>query len=234
VDAALDSTAGARGRSRSHVAEFYYDQEDLVRERQKARSWSSTIFRPGGAICSVSLGTPMNLLSAIVVYAAICCELGLPLRFPSPDFVYRSLYQLTSAELLARASIWAGESLDARNELFNVTNGDTFRWQHMWPHLAKMETAEPVPFPLTVYMADKEPVWDAILKREKLQPIPYEKMASWDFGDFVFRQGFDNVSITIKVRQAGFHDCIDSEATFAALFEQMRGLKLMLANMRAS
>ena len=34
-------------------------------------------------------------------------------------------------------------------------------------------------------------MWDAIAKREKLQPGPYEQVVSWGFGDFVFGQGFD-------------------------------------------
>ena len=110
---------------------FYYDQEDLLRSRQKGSKWNFTILRPGGAICGISLGSPMNLISVIAVYAAISRELGLPFRFPGPESVYRALYQVTSADLLARATVWAGESPAAQNELFNVTNGDTLRWQHM-------------------------------------------------------------------------------------------------------
>jgi hypothetical protein len=176
----------------------------------------------------------MNLISVVAVYAAISRELGLPLRFPGPESVYRALYQVTSADLLARATVWAGESPAAQNELFNVTNGDTLRWQHMWPRIAKMfgmEVADPIPFSLATYMADKRPVWDAIVRKEKLQPIPYEQMVSWGFGDFVFRQGFDNVSSTIKIRQAGFHECLDSETMFSQFFEQLREMKLLPAGM---
>jgi nucleoside-diphosphate-sugar epimerase len=214
---------------------FYYDQEDLLRSRQKGSKWNFTILRPGGAICGISLGSPMNLVSVIAVYAAISRELGLPFRFPGPESVYRALYQVTSADLLARATVWAGESPAAQNELFNVTNGDTLRWQHMWPRMAKMlgmEVADPVPFSLVTYMADKRPVWDAIVKKEKLQPIPYEQMVSWGYGDFAFRQGFDNVSSTIKVRQAGFHDCLDSETMFSQFFGKLREMKLLPAGMR--
>src|ERR1700719_4462241 len=74
------------------------------------------------------------------------------------------------------------------------------------------------PFSLVTYMAHKRPVWDAIVKKEKLRPIPYEQMVSWEYGDFAFRQGFDNVSSTIKVRRAGFHDCLDSETMFSQFF----------------
>jgi len=84
---------------------FYYDQEDLLRSRQQGSKWNFTILRPGGAICGISLGSPMNL---IAVYAAISREIGLPFRFPGPESVYRALYQVTSADLLARATVWAG------------------------------------------------------------------------------------------------------------------------------
>ena len=104
------------------------------------------------------------------------------------------------------------------------TNGDTLRWKHMWPRIGKMfdmEIAEPVPFLLTTYLADKAPVWDAIVKKQGLQPIPYQQLVSWGYGDFAFRQDFDNVSSTIKVRQAGFHDCIDSETMFSQFFQKL-------------
>jgi nucleoside-diphosphate-sugar epimerase len=213
---------------------FYYEQEDLLRAGQKGSNWHFTVLRPGGAVCGLSLDSPMNLATVIAVYAAICRELGLPLRFPGPESVYRALYQVTSADILARATIWAGQTPAAHNEIFNITNGDNLRWQHMWPRIAKMlgtEVADPVPFSLSTYMDDKGPVWDAIVKKENPQPIPFEQIVSWGFGDFVFRQGFDNVSSTIKARQAGFHDCIDSEAMFAKLFEKFRQINLLPSGM---
>jgi nucleoside-diphosphate-sugar epimerase len=209
---------------------FYYTQEDLLCERQKDSSWTFTVFRPGGAVCGPSLGSPMNLTMAIAVYAVISRELGLPLRFPGPESVYRSMYQVTSAEILGKATIWAGEAMSARNDLFNVTNGDTMRWQHMWPKIARsfgMEVTEPVPFSLVTYMADKGPVWDAIVRKHDLRPIPYEHIVNWKFGDFAFRQDFDNVSSTIKVRQAGFTDCMDSETMFSSFFANLRSAGLI-------
>ena len=78
----------------------------------------------------------MNLIMVIGVYAAISKELGLPLRFPGPEPAYRALYQVTSADILAKATAWAGETASAANEAFNITNGDYFRWQFMWPKIA--------------------------------------------------------------------------------------------------
>ena len=89
---------------------YYYDQEDLLRAQQKVSKWGFTVIRPGGAICGFSVGSAMNLILVIGVYAAICREMGLPLRFPGPQKVYDALYQVTSADILAEATIWAGET----------------------------------------------------------------------------------------------------------------------------
>jgi nucleoside-diphosphate-sugar epimerase len=203
---------------------FYYDQEDLIRERQKGKSWHFTALRPE-AVCGFAIGNPMNLTMVIAIYAAISRELGLPLRFPGTLAAYRALYQVTSAKILAEATDWAGATPAARDEIFNITNGDYFRWEHLWPRIAqafRMEAAYPVPTPLASYMADKGPVWDAMVRKYGLQPIPYDQLVSWPFGDFIFNSGFDNISSTIKARRAGFAACIDTEDMFHAFFDHLR------------
>ncbi|CAA2160672.1 hypothetical protein MBRA_05828 [Methylobacterium brachiatum] len=208
---------------------FYYDQEDLLRERQKGKDWSFTALRPE-AVCGFAIGNPMNLLTVIAVYAAISKELGIPLRFPGTEAAYRALYQVSSADILAEAADWAGATPAARNEIFNITNGDYFRWQHMWPRIARMfgmDWADPIPMPLATYMADKGTLWDRMTERYGLQPIPYDKVASWPFGDFIFASGFDNISSTIKARQAGFHACIDTEDMFRNQFRHLSDLKVI-------
>lgn len=208
---------------------FYYDQEDFLRQRQQGKPWSWTALRPE-AVSGFAVGNPMNLAMVIAVYAVISKELGLPLRFPGTEKAYRALYQVTSADILAKASIWAGNTEAAHNEIFNITNGDYFRWQHLWPRIAKMfdmEVADPVPTPLSVYMADKDALWDAIVRKYSLQAIPYSEIASWAFGDFIFNSEFDNISSTIKARRAGFHDCIDTEEMFRTFFEHLRESKII-------
>jgi nucleoside-diphosphate-sugar epimerase len=203
---------------------FYYDQEDFLQERQKGRNWHWTALRPE-AICGYGIGNPMNLAMVIAVYATISKQLGLPLRFPGTEAAYSALYQVTSADILASATVWAGTHESARNEIFNITNGDYFRWKHMWPRIAKMfgmEVADPVPTPLTVYMQDKGGLWGQVVREHNLQPIPYDQLVSWAFGDFIFNSGFDNISSTIKARRAGFHDCIDTEDMFRLFFDRLR------------
>jgi nucleoside-diphosphate-sugar epimerase len=96
-----------------------------------------------------------------------------PLRFPGTEKTYAVLNQVTSAEILAKATGWAGESEMAKNEVFNITNGDYFHWRYLWPRIAamfEMPPADPIPTPLTVYMADKKPVWEAMVRKHGLQP----------------------------------------------------------------
>ncbi len=211
---------------------FYYDQEDLLRERGRDAPWHFTALRPE-AVCGFALGNPMNLAMALAAYAAISRELGLPLRFPGSAAAYRALYQVTSAKILAMATDWAGTEPAARDEVFNITNGDQFRWEHMWGRIADafgMEVAHPVPMPLATYMADKAPVWDAMVRRHGLQPIPYDRLVSWSFADFILNSGFDNVSSTIKARQAGFGVCIDTEEMFRLFFRHLREERIIPAH----
>ena len=203
---------------------FYYDQEDFLRARQRGKRWHLTALRPE-AVMGYATGNPMNLLTVIAVYASLSKELGLPLRFPGTEAAYGALYQVTSAEILARASDWAGSTPAANDGIFNITNGDYFRWKHMWPRIAKMfgmESVEPTPTPLATYMADKAPLWNEMIRRYGLQATPYEQLVSWSFGDFILNSGFDNISSTIKARRAGFADCIDTEEMFREMFDGLR------------
>jgi len=203
---------------------FYYDQEDLLRARQIGKAWHWTVLRPEGTT-GFGLGNPMNVGMSIAIYAVISKELGLPLRFPGTEKSYRILYNITSAEILAQATAWAGQAESARNEIFNIANGDYFRWQHVWPQIAEMfgmAVADPIPTPLASYMADKGPLWDAIVRKYNLRPIPYEQVSAWPFADVVLGLEYDTILSTIKARRAGFHECIGTREMFANLFAELQ------------
>jgi nucleoside-diphosphate-sugar epimerase len=200
---------------------FYYDQEDWLRAESAGKSWDMVALRPD-VVCGFAVGNPMNLTLVIAVYAAISKELGLPLRFPGT--AYRVLAQVTDAAQLARASEWAALSAPA-GEAFNVTNGDIFRWEQLWPGFARafgMELAPPQALPLAEFMRDKAPVWQRLVARHGLEPYAYDTIASWGFGDFIFNCGYDVISSTTKLRLAGFAEMVDSEAMFLRMFAEFR------------
>ena len=203
---------------------FYYDQQDFLERRQRGQRWSWSAARPH-AVCGFSVGSPMNLALVIGVYAAISKALGLPLSFPGKSAAYRALYQCTDSALLARALEWMATEPACANQAFNITNGDLIRWEHLWPKLARsfgMDLAPPRQISLTRTMADKAPVWDQLVAEYGLQPYRYDEIAAWAFGDFVFASDYDIVSDTSKARRFGFHQCVDTEAMFLALFAQLR------------
>jgi nucleoside-diphosphate-sugar epimerase len=193
---------------------FYWAQEDFIRARQAAGSgWTWTVLRPQ-AVIGYAPGSAMNLLAAIGAYAAISRELGFPLVWPGSG---TRITEATDARLLARAIAWASDAPTAANQIFNVTDGDVFAWESMFPRVARlfgMEMGAPHPMSLAAVMADKAPVWQRLVQRYDLLAPGLDEMigTSWQFADFAFSRPGQTSSIlsTIKVRQAGFGDCIDS------------------------
>ncbi len=54
---------------------------------------------------------------------------------------------MTDARLLGRHLIWASTTPAARNQDFNIVDGDVFRWSWMWQRLAQWFGIEAAPFP---------------------------------------------------------------------------------------
>ena len=172
----------------------------------------------------------MNLAMVIAVYASISKELGLPLRFPGSSGAYHSLLEMTDADLLARATVWAATDPACANQAFNINNGDLFRWSELWPAIAGwfgLEAAPPLPMSLDEVMSDKEPLWDAMVEHHGLLPTPYRDVSSWTFGDFVFRWDYDVIADGSKARRFGFHEFVDTRAMFFGIFEDLRARRVI-------
>jgi len=209
--------------------EFNVDQQQLVEARAMEAGWTWSAIRPS-VVAGFGLGNPMNLGVVLAVYASISKELGVPLRFPGRPGAYDALLELTDAGLLAEATVWAATDPRCVNEAFNIANGDLFRWNRMWPVIADafgVEVAPPLPMSLSDVMADKEPVWDAMVARHGLAPTPYGDVSSWAFGDFVLSWDYDMFADTSKSRRFGFHSYVDTEAMLLGLFDDLRRRRII-------
>jgi nucleoside-diphosphate-sugar epimerase len=213
---------GKESAPRHPGANFYWSQEDLVRERSEAANWSFTIMRPQ-IVCGQALGSPMNIINAIGVYAAVRRHLGAPFSFPGGGgFVT----EMTDTRLLARAIVWAGGNPRCYGETLNITNGDVVEWESIWPDLAShfgMTVGPAEPQQLSAVMPPLAHVWDEVTARHGLQRRTMEEVVglSWQFADAVFGAGGTGRSTllsTIKSRQLGFTDCIDSAQMFREHF----------------
>lgn len=137
---------------------------------------------------------------------------------------------MTDAGLLAKATVWAATNPACANQAYNITNGDLFRWESMWPKIAAffdLDTAPPLPMSLATIMDDKEDLWDAMMHQHDLQPIPYKDVSSWTFGDFVLAWDYDVHSDSSKSRRAGFHEYVSTEDMFMRLFQNLRNQRII-------
>lgn len=209
--------------------EFMFDQQTFLESRQQGKPWSWSAIRPS-VVGGFALGNPMNLAMAIAVYASMSKELGLPLRFPGKPGAYDKLLEMTDAGLLARATIWAATEPRAANQAFNINNGDLFRWNDMWPKIARyfaLDVAPPLPMSLDTIMADKALLWKAMATRHGLQSVPYQDVSSWRFADFVFSWDYDMFGDGSKARRFGFHEFTDTETMFVGIFDDLRRRKII-------
>ena len=223
----------ARERAPRHRHEnFYWLQEDYLRARQAEQRWHWTILRPQ-VIFGESLGSHMNLIPALGVYAALLREEGRPLSFPGgPPWVREAV----DADLLARACEWAATTPACANETFNINNGDVFDWRHVWPAIAEtlgMEVGPEQPMSLATELPPREPEWRAIVRKYALRSP--ERLADFVGQGFVYADGQlaygaerpppTTLVSTIKARQAGFHDCMDTEDMFRKWFRRFQDLR---------
>jgi nucleoside-diphosphate-sugar epimerase len=209
--------------------EFNVDQQDFLEKRQQGKSWTWSAIRPS-VVAGTALGNPMNLVMVIAIYASISKELGLPLRFPGKPGAYDKLLEMTDAGLLAKATVWAATNEQCANQAFNITNGDLFRWNDLWPKIASyfgMDTAAPLSMSLPIVMADKEPLWKSMQEKYGLAQHTYQELSSWPFGDAVFSWDYDFFADGTKARRLGFHEFIDTKQMFYRLFDELKAKKVI-------
>jgi nucleoside-diphosphate-sugar epimerase len=209
--------------------EFNVDQQEYLEKKQQGKSWTWSAIRPS-VVGGIALGNPMNLAVAIAVYATICKELKIPFRFPGKPGAYDKLIEVTDAGILAKATVWAATNEQCANQAFNIANGDLFRWNDMWPKIAKyfnLEVAPPLQMQLETVMADKEELWNSIIRKNSLEPHPYKDVSSWRFADFVLAWDYDVFADSTKSHKFGFHEYIDTEEMFINIFDTLRSKNII-------
>lgn len=222
------------GRSEARdVPNFYWVQEDDLRARQQGAPWHWTILRPQ-IVFGLSVGAAMNLVAALGVFGALRRERGLPLAYPGGT---APVLEAVDADLLARTVDWAGTSPAASDQVFNVTNGDVFVWQNVWPAIADalgMEAGPGEPERLGETMPARAADWDAVRRRHGLRSPGLAEFVgrSFQYADFCMASGVETplppaLVSTVKLRQAGFHEAMDTEAMLRKWFARFQELRLL-------
>ena len=195
---------------------FYWAQEDLLRERAGRGGWSYSILRPQ-RILGDALGSPLSIVAALGVYAAVWRELGRPLEFPGGG---RYVNACSDSRLIARAVEFCATEDAAAGQTFNVVNGDLVVWRDLWPAVAArfgMRPGGDRPLRLAEEMPRHGEVWRRLAERHGLRHAVMDDVTGrvWAYADLVLGAGLDrpddNVMSPVKLCQAGFTDCMDTE-----------------------
>lgn len=216
-------------------ANFYWLHEDFTRKQSARHGFAFTIWRPQILFGSAP-GAAMNPVAAIGAYAALCHERGLPFALPGKS---ESLWEAVDADLFAQALVWAATSETAAGETFNFTNGDMFVMRHAWPELAsalQLDCKSDAPETFTSFFAAPESreAWRNLAAREGLLLADLAALLgqSHHYLDLltsarVADKAVPMVVSTIKVRQAGFGQCIDSLVSLRRQLSAMVALRLL-------
>src|SRR5215207_2908929 len=140
---------------------FYWLQEDYIRDKSAQEGWAFSIWRPQ-LIVGPNYGVVMNLPPIIGAYAAIRQAAGKPFSFPGG---VSYVWEAVDTRLVANALAWGATAPAAVGETFNLTNGEVFNWRQIWPGMAEVlgvEVGPDEPQSLAELLPAKAGVWDKI------------------------------------------------------------------------
>ncbi|MET0406682.1 MAG: NAD-dependent dehydratase, partial [Cystobacter sp.] len=227
----LPATPFREDQPRLDIENVYYAQEDEVFAAAARDGFTWSDHRPHTVI-GKAVGNAMNMGTTLAVYATICRELGRPFLFPGSAAQWNGLTDMTDARQLARHLLWATTTPAARDQAFNVVNGDVFRWKWMWGRLAEWFGVEPAPFdgtvrPLEAQMAGDAEVWTRIARREGLAEPELSRLASAWHTDADLGRPIEVVTDMSKSRRLGFTAYQPTDDAFFELFARLRADRLI-------
>lgn len=203
-------------------------------EVKKKASLTWSVHRPG-VIFGFSPYSLMNIIGGLCVYATICKHEGKPLKFPGTRACWDSYWDVSDADLIAEHQIWAAVDPYAKNEAFNCSNGDVFKWKHLWKVLAEQFEVEYEEFAeddgdsrlgLVQMMKDKDEVWDQIVREKDLVPTKLEEVECWWFVDAMLSYG-SNLDSMNKSKEHGFVGFRNTKTSFVSWIDKMKASKIV-------
>jgi len=210
---------------------FYYAQEDEVYQAAARDGFTWSIHRPHTVI-GKAVGNAMNMGTTLAVYASICKETGRKFVWPGSSAQWNGLSDVTDAKILAEHLLWASTTDSAKNEAFNIVNGDVFRWSRLWYKIADYFNIEATGFEdeiksLELEMANCEDSWKAIASKYGLMETNLQRIATPWHTDLDLGRPIEVMTAMSKSRKLGFTVYQDTEESFYRLFDNLRVDKLI-------
>jgi nucleoside-diphosphate-sugar epimerase len=227
----LPETPLREEQPRLNIENFYYAQEDEVYAAATRDGFTWSIHRPHTVI-GKAVGNRMNMGTTLAVYAAICRETGRPFRWPGSEAQWNGISDMTDARVLAAQLIWAATTEVARNEAFNIVNGDIFRWSWLWPRLAAWFGVEAVGYDGTLHPLESElkndaSTWQDMAHRYGLSEPDLSRLASAWHTDLDLGRPIEVMTDMSKSRKLGFMVYQKTEDAFYELFAQLRNDRII-------
>ena len=218
-------------QGRLDVENFYYAQEDEVFNAAARDGFGWSVHRPH-TIIGYAVGNAMNMGVTLAVYATICKETGRPFVFPGSATQWNGLTDMTDARVLARHLTWAATTEAARNQAFNIVNGDVFRWSWMWQRIADWFGVKPAAFggegvPLETQLADAASIWSDIAGKYNLVERDLKVLASPWHTDADLGRPIEVVTDMSKSRKLGFLDYQATDDSFTDLFKRLKDARII-------
>jgi nucleoside-diphosphate-sugar epimerase len=216
---------------RLDLPNFYYSQEDELYAAANRDGFTWSVHRPH-TIIGKAIGNAMNMGSTLAAYASICKELGRPFKFPGSAAQWNGLSDMTDARVLGKQLVWASTTDIAKNEAYNIVNGDIFRWSWLWPRIAKWfgvawEGFEGAPVPLEGQMANDAEPWTKMATKYGLAESDLSRVASPWHTDLDMGRPIEVMTDMALSRKAGFHVYQNTEVAFHDLFATLRAEKII-------
>ena len=213
------------------IENFYYAQEDEVYAAAARDRFTWSIHRPHTVI-GKAVGNAMNLGTTLAVYASICKETGRLFQFPGSHAQWNGLSDVTDARMLAKQLVWAADTDAARNEAFNVVNGDLFRWSWLWGRLGDWFGVQAAGFtgttqPLEAIMANDHTLWRQMAQQHGLAEASLDRLASPWHTDLDLGRPLEVMTDMAKSRKLGFTAYQSTDESFFDLFTQLRAEQLI-------
>ena len=227
----LPDTPLRESQPRLPLENFYYAQEDEVYAAAARDRFTWSIHRPH-TIIGLAVGNAMNLGTTLAVYATICKETGRPFQFPGSAAQWNGLSDVTDARMLAKQLVWAADTDAARNEAFNIVNGDVFRWSWLWGRIADFFGVQAAGFngtvqPLEAAMVNDGAAWADIAARYGLVESDIKRLASPWHTDLDLGRPLEVMTDMARSRKLGFSAFQSTEESFFDLFAQLRAARLI-------
>lgn len=211
--------------------DFYFRQEDRLWAGAAAWDYGWTVLR-APILCGGGRGSNLNNLLAIAVFASLRRDAGLDLPFPG-TWPSLGVTEMVDVELFARAIDWASTAESARDQIFNVANGDAFTWADLWPVIAEeidLPLGIPIPLSVRAYVDGEVERWTEMVRRHGLSvdgrlAFLGESASLVDFA--VNNTSRPILTSTIRIRQAGFHDCVDTAESVIGWLRRWRAERLI-------